>query len=116
MSREKFLYAYAPTEELWNALADAATAATDAQGEIATDIALPPALPATSSPFQLLSSVDGGVTWTAIDPPRFDPILRQRRILPYPIAVASADAQAIVLFGGTARDGQPWRDAWRFVP
>jgi hypothetical protein len=56
------------------------------------------------------------VTWTAIDPPRFDPILRQRRILPYPIAVASADAQAIVLFGGTARDGQPWRDAWRFVP
>src|SRR5437588_56559 len=65
--------------------------------------------------FELLSSADGGVSWNELPPPAFDVLIRQRSILPYPVGIAAAAQQEIVLFGGIDRTGQSWRDAWRWA-
>jgi hypothetical protein len=41
---------------------------------------------------------------------------RERGVLPYPVAIAAASSQAIVLSGGVDRKGESWRDAWRWSP
>lgn len=107
------LYAYAPTQEFWDSLADAAAAATDAEGEIATDLAPPPRL--AGAAFELLSSTDGGASWSSLPAPRFEAGLSERGIFPYPVAIAGAASQALVVFGASARAGEPWREAWREV-
>jgi hypothetical protein len=109
------LYAYAPTQEFWDSLADAAAAASDSEGEIATDLAAPARPGATTPSFALLSSTDGGATWSSLPSARLAVEPGERAIFPYPIGIAGADAQALVVFGATVRGGQPWREAWREV-
>ncbi|HZR08158.1 MAG TPA: hypothetical protein VFA79_06220 [Myxococcales bacterium] len=107
------LYAYAPTQQFWDSLADAAAAAADAEGEIAADSAAPPRL--APDGFELLSSMDGGATWSTLPTPRLDAGSSELDILPYPVAVAGADSQALFVFAAAARGGKPWREAWREV-
>jgi hypothetical protein len=113
---DRVLYAYAPTRELWDSLADAVAAASESEGEIATDVAAPSRISASTGAFELLSSADGGATWSNLALPRFDAGLGDLRAGPYPIGIAGAEAQAIVVFGTTGGGGQPWREAWRWVP
>jgi hypothetical protein len=112
---EKVLHAYAPTEQFWSSLVAAMIAESDAEGEIA----LSPGTRGLESPpdgaFELLFSTDGGASWNKLASPAFDVSILQRGILPYPVGIAAAAQQEIVLFAGIDRSGQGWRDAWRWA-
>jgi len=111
----KVLYAYAPAEQFWTSLVDAMVAESDAEGEIALSSSTRGLENAPDGAFELLFSTDGGATWNELPPPAFDVLIRQRSILPYPVGIAAAAQQEIVLFGGIDRSGQSWRDAWRWA-
>src|SRR5882724_537710 len=107
-------YAWAPTAAHWDRLADAALAATDAEGEISLG---PGATPAGPGAFILLRSTDGGASWAeaAQGPDAFDDAgrLRVRQSAPYPSWLAAGPREAFI--GLAARDhaGPPWRETWR---
>ena len=111
----KVLYAYAPAEQFWTSLVDAMVTESDAEGEIALSSSTRGLENAPDGAFELLFSTDGGATWNELPPPAFDVLIRQRSILPYPVGIAAAAQQEIVLFGGIDRSGQSWRDAWRWA-
>jgi len=111
----KVLYAYAPAEQFWTSLVDAMVAESDAEGEIALSPGTHGLENAPDGAFELLFSTDGGASWNELPPPAFDVLIRQRSILPYPVGIAAAAQQEIVLFGGIDRTGQSWRDAWRWA-
>src|SRR5438445_5679152 len=112
---DKVLYAYAPTEQFWTSLVDAMVAESDAEGEIALSPGTHGLENAPDGAFELMFSTDGGASWNELPPPAFDVLIRQRSILPYPVGIAAAAQQEIVLFGGIDRTGQSWRDAWRWA-
>jgi hypothetical protein len=115
LAGDKVLYAYVPTEQFWSSLVDAMIAESDAEGEIALSPGTRGLESAPDGGFELLFSTDGGASWNELPPPGFDVSIRQRGILPYPVGVAVAAEQAIVLFGGIDRSGQNWREAWRWA-
>ena len=112
---EKFLYAYVPTQQLWDSLVDAMVTESDAEGEIALGSGRPGPGSALDGAFELLFSNDGGAHWSELRPPQFDRSLRERSILPYPVDIAAAPPQAFVLFAAIDRSGNAWRDAWRWT-
>ena len=112
---DKVLHAYAPTEQFWNSLVDAMVAESDAEGEIALSPGRRGLDSAPDVAFELLFSTDGGAGWSELTPPRFDASLREKGILPYPVGIAAASQQDLVLFAGIDRSGQGWRDTWRWA-
>ena len=112
---DKVLHAYAPTERFWNSLVDAMIAESDAEGEIALSPGGRGPVSAPDGAFEILFSTDGGASWSELTPPRFDASLLERGILPYPVGIAAASQQDVVLFAGIDRSGQGWRDTWRWA-
>ena len=112
---DKVLFAYAPTKQFWSTLVDAMVAESDAEGEIALSPGTRGLENAPDGAFELLFSTDSGASWNELPPPAFDVLIRQRSILPYPVGIAAAAQQEIVLFAGIDRGGQSWRDAWRWA-
>ena len=106
------LYAWAPTKEHWERLADAAIRAADAEGEISLG---PGATPAGGGAFTLLRSTDGGVSWTEIDQAAapFDGPFRAQRIPPYPAWLAAGPREMFVGLAALDRKGLAWRETWR---
>ena len=90
-------------------------AESDAEGEIALSPGRRGLDSAPDVAFELLFSTDGGAGWSELTPPRFDASLREKGILPYPVGIAAASQQDLVLFAGIDRSGQGWRDTWRWA-
>jgi hypothetical protein len=109
------LYAYVPTRQFWDWLVDAMASESDAEGEIALGSGRPGTGSAPGGAFELLFSTDGGAHWSDLPLPQFDPSLRERGILPYPVVIAAAPPQAFALFSGIDRSGNAWREAWRWA-
>ena len=108
------LYAWAPTKEHWERLADAVIAAADAEGEISLG---PGATPAGGGAFTLLRSTDGGASWAEVDQgaARFDAEgpFRAQRIAPYPAWLAAGPRAMFVGLAALDRKGLAWRETWR---
>src|SRR5439155_5698146 len=109
------LYAHAAAGVFRGSLVEAMVVGSHAHGEVPLSSSTRGLEDAPCGDFELLFSTDGGATWNELPPPAFDVLIRQRSILPYPVGIAAAAQQEIVLFGGIDRTGQSWRDAWRWA-
>ena len=110
------LVAWAPTEAYWNKLADAAIAASDAEGEISLGPGAPPRDP-TLPPFEVLLSADGAA-WTALAEGATlsgNGAPGPGGTAPYPEQVAATASQELVVLSARDRTGRGSRQAWRRV-
>ena len=113
------LWAFAPTPQLWDALANAFVAASTGDGELSTGPGSPTEAGLGGPGFELLRSADGAA-WTAqpVDAAALDTdgALQRRGLVPYPSAIGAAAWQTLLPLAARDRGGRPWQRLFRASP